>query len=174
MGEHSEVGFNSAKTQDEMKIIHSGYRPRLKENHHARHRSRAKYRGSPERVFDAMATQEGLSAWWTRDTEAQPKVGSVAVFRFPGSSVFRMAIEALDRPRRIEWHCIGDHEEWKDTRLTFELKPAAAANQTIVRFKHAGWRSAEGWMGTCNYTWAHVLARLKYLETGERSPYFAR
>jgi len=29
------------------------------------------------------------------------------------------------------------------------------------------------WMGTCSYTWAQVLERLKsYAETGDRSPYF--
>jgi len=128
----------------------------------------------PARIFDAITTQEGLSAWWTRDVEAQPRAGSVAVFRFGNrSTIFRMAIEALDRGRRIEWHCLGDHEEWNGTQLTFELKPAAQGKGTMLRFTHAGWRSADGWMGTCSYTWAQVLERLKsYVETGERSPYF--
>jgi uncharacterized protein YndB with AHSA1/START domain len=131
-------------------------------------------KAAPGRVFDAIATQEGLSSWWTRDTEAQSKIGSVAVFGFGKRSlIFRMAIQTLDRGRLIAWHCIGDHEEWKDTRLTFDLQPGATGNDTVMRFKHAGWRSAEGWLGSCSYTWAHVLGRLKsYAETGERSPYF--
>lgn len=131
-------------------------------------------KATPQRVFEAIASQEGLSSWWTRDTEAQPQVGSVAVFGFDRRSlIFRMAIEALDQPRRVAWHCVGDHEEWKDTRLTFELQAAGQSDETLVRFKHMGWRSADGWLGSCSYTWAHVLGRLKsYAETGERSPYF--
>lgn len=56
-------------------------------------------------------------------------------------------------------------------RLVFELRPAAGGKGTVLQFTHAGWRSADGWIGTCSYAWAHVLARLKrYAETGERSP----
>lgn len=127
-----------------------------------------------ERVFDAIATREGLSAWWTRDTEAESRVGAVGLFGFFNrADVFRMAVEALDRPRRVAWHCLGDHAEWKDTRLTFDLRPGPEGKGTGLRFVHANWRSAEGWMGTCSYTWAHVLSRLKrHAETGERVPYF--
>jgi len=131
-------------------------------------------KAAPDRIFDAIATQEGLSAWWTRDTEAEPKVGSLAVFGFGNrATIFRMAVRALDRPGHVEWSCQGDHPEWAGTRVTFDLKPLANGKETTVRFTHGDWRSADGWMAPCSYTWAHVLARLKsYSETGERSPYF--
>jgi uncharacterized protein YndB with AHSA1/START domain len=127
----------------------------------------------PERIFDAVATAEGLASWWTSLVTAEPRVGSMAIFGFAGSTtVFRMRVDALDRPRRISWHCVGDHPEWKDAVLTFDLKPQNG--ETLLRFTHAGWRAADGWIGECSYTWAHVLARLKAAaETGEAMPYFA-
>lgn len=128
----------------------------------------------PGRVFDAIATQKGLSSWWTQDTEAEPRVGSIAVFRFRGASTaFRMKIKSLSRGRRVVWHCVGDHPEWKGTRLTFDLTPGETSRETVLRFTHAGWGSAKGWMGTCSYTWAHVLACLKrYAEKGKPVAYF--
>lgn len=57
--------------------------------------------------------------------------------------------------------------------MTFDLKRGSSARETVVRFIHAGWRSSDGWLGTCSYTWAQILARLKrYAETGRRVPYF--
>ncbi len=32
-------------------------------------------KAAPERIFAAITTQEGLSAWWTKDTEVQAKGG---------------------------------------------------------------------------------------------------
>lgn len=126
------------------------------------------------RVFDAIVTRKGLSSWWTQDVEAEPKVGSIAVFRFGGAStVFRMKVKGLSRGRRVAWHCVGDAPEWQGTGVTFELRPGETRRETVLRFTHAGWRSAKGWMGTCSYTWAHVLARLKrYAETRKPVAYF--
>jgi len=30
----------------------------------------------PDKVYQAISTQEGLKSWWTIDTEAEPRVGS--------------------------------------------------------------------------------------------------
>ena len=129
----------------------------------------------PEHLFKAITTQEGLSSWWTRDAEAKPKVGSEALFGFGNRmTVFRMTINALEPGRRVEWHCVGDHPEWKGTRITFEMKPLADGKETALRFAHADWRSPDGWMAPCSYSWAQILERLKhYAETDEPSPYFS-
>ncbi len=131
-------------------------------------------KASAENIFDAITTQQGLSAWWTTDAEAEPKAGSVAVFGFyERTTIFRMAVKELDRGCRVAWDCLGDHEEWKETQVIFDLRPAERVGETVLRFKHAGWRSANGWMATCSTTWAHVLERLKhYAEKGKRVPYF--
>ena len=37
---------------------------------------------SPSDAYKALATIEGLSAWWTDDTQGESKVGGVIKFRF--------------------------------------------------------------------------------------------
>ena len=37
---------------------------------------------SPNDVYRALTTREGLSAWWTSDTQGDSKVGGVIQFRF--------------------------------------------------------------------------------------------
>ena len=55
----------------------------------------------PDKVYAAITEQAGLAKWWTPDVSAQPKVGSVAEFRFRGGQyVTRMEIVALEPPRK--------------------------------------------------------------------------
>ena len=37
---------------------------------------------SPEKVYEAITTAEGLRSWWTGDSVAEPRVGSIAEFGF--------------------------------------------------------------------------------------------
>ncbi|MBV9899001.1 MAG: hypothetical protein JO020_33000 [Chloroflexi bacterium] len=47
-------------------------------------------------MYAALTEQAGLASWWTPDVTAQPRVGSVAEFRFRGGQyVTRMQITAL-------------------------------------------------------------------------------
>ena len=43
---------------------------------------------SAEKVYNALTSKEGLSAWWTPDTTVKPAVGSVARFAF-GATYFK-------------------------------------------------------------------------------------
>ena len=38
---------------------------------------------TPEKVYDALTTVEGLAGWWTDDTSGTEDVGGVLEFRFP-------------------------------------------------------------------------------------------
>ncbi len=119
----------------------------------------------PERVYEAVTTQEGLESWWTADVRAEAKVGAVSEFGFQGhASVFRMKIETLDPPTKVEWRCIGNVEEWTETTLAFRLLPLEGA-RTRLDFVHAGWRSAEGAYPMCNTDWGRLMYFLKdYIE----------
>lgn len=115
---------------------------------------------SPERVYDAITTQDGLRGWWTADSTAEPKVGTVAQFGFTKRKlVFRMRIDELVKPKRVVWSCLGDWEEWVGTRLTWEITPEEGG--TKLRFIHAGWRSTDGVLASCNSTWGELMTRLK-------------
>jgi uncharacterized protein YndB with AHSA1/START domain len=127
---------------------------------------------SPEAVYAAIATQDGLRGWWTADTTAEPRAGTIARLGFGHrASIFEMRVEALDPGRRVEWSCLGDNEEWKGTRLTWTVDPDEGG--TRLRFVHGGWRSTEGWFGVCNSTWGELMYRLKaYAETGAPRPHW--
>lgn len=120
----------------------------------------------PQVVFDALATQKGLQGWWTADTVAEPRVGSIAQFGFDRKSVvFKMHVDELDAPKRIVWTCRGDHPEWTGTKLTWELEPRAGG--TALHFRHGGWREATAFMASCNTTWGELMHRLQAYAEGK-------
>jgi uncharacterized protein YndB with AHSA1/START domain len=122
-----------------------------------------------ERVFEAITTSEGLRRWWTADSTAEPRVGSVAVFGFGNrATVFRMRIEELIPGKRVAWICLGDNEEWQGTRLALDLTPTADGG-TNLRFGHREWRSVDGGYATCNTTWGHLMHYLKAYAEGNAS-----
>jgi uncharacterized protein YndB with AHSA1/START domain len=74
---------------------------------------RIQVNASPQAVFGALTTAEGLRGWWTGDSVAEPLVRSVAEIGFSNrATVFRMEIEELVPARRVVWRCKGDVDEW--------------------------------------------------------------
>ncbi|MCI0693111.1 SRPBCC domain-containing protein [candidate division KSB1 bacterium] len=89
---------------------------------------------SPEKVFQALTTQEGLKSWWTSDTEAEPRVGNTALFGFDNRSVvFKMHVDELVPKKLVKWSCVDGPDEWKGTQLRFDLESDDEGG-TIVRF----------------------------------------
>ena len=117
----------------------------------------------PQTVFNAVSTQDGLRGWWTADSAAEPKVGSIAEFGFGNhATAFRMKISECN-VETIVWECLGDVDEWRGTRLVWSL--LAVEGGTFVRFTHSGWKSVDGWFAQCNSTWGELMHRLKaYVE----------
>src|ERR1700678_2794743 len=50
---------------------------------------------SPDDAYKALTTREGLSAWWTNDTQGEGRLGGVLQFRF-GTGGFDMKVLELD------------------------------------------------------------------------------
>jgi uncharacterized protein YndB with AHSA1/START domain len=131
-------------------------------------------KASPETVYKAISTQEGLASFWTSDSKAEPKVGSVASFGFGGPSQ-RMKVDELVPGKRVKWTGLSDFPNWGNTTVTWDIAPAANA-ETSVTFRHANWPESVSYddLGSINYTWGMIVDRLKqYAETGKPVPYFA-
>lgn len=128
----------------------------------------------PSEVYSAITSEQGLKSWWTTDVGGESKVGSALIFGFyKRSVVFRMRIDKLSQYETINWTCLGDPAEWKDTKLVWELKQKKNNNQTILTFSHTGWPSTEGEYKMCNTTWGHLMMLLKdYVEKGMINPFF--
>lgn len=129
----------------------------------------------PATIYTAITTQAGEAAFWVTDNVIQPKVGSEASFRFKEAPVpLRMRVDALEPNARVKWTCLGDFPGWKGTTVTWTLEPGSHAGKTKVEFRMGdltGYPEAD--VGTVNYTWGQVVARLKgYAESGKPQPYF--
>jgi uncharacterized protein YndB with AHSA1/START domain len=124
---------------------------------------------SPDDVYGALATVEGLRGWWTSDTQGQSKTGGVIKFRF-GAGGFDTKVLELDPAKRVLWQVIDGPEEWVGTKISFDLKQND--DWTIVLFKHQGWKEPVEFMHHCSTKWGVFLLSLKsLLETGKGAPW---
>jgi uncharacterized protein YndB with AHSA1/START domain len=149
--------------------------------------------GAPaERVYAAITSQEGISAWWTPDVRARAERGSIARIPFGPDYFKEMRIAELDPSRRVKWLCITGVDEWVGTTISFDLqsgnrKAMLASHpemkdqieqqtnretQTLLTLSHDDWRGYTPMFAECNYTWGQFLRSLKLLcETGQGRPW---
>jgi uncharacterized protein YndB with AHSA1/START domain len=125
-------------------------------------------KASPQEVYDALTTVDGLAGWWTDQTTGDPEVGGTIEFRFiPGG--FDMEVVELEPAKRVHWQVADGPPEWVGTHVTFDL--SEVDGYTIVLFKHEGWREPDEFMHHCSTKWGSYLMSLKALaETGEGAP----
>jgi len=125
-----------------------------------------------ESVYQAVATKEGLSGWWTRDgVRGESSQGSRLQFFFGGPEPAAvMEVTRLSPDGHVSWSCVGGADECVGTKLTFDLTQTNA--ETVVLFTHAHWRSPSEFMAHCSARWAYFLLSLKsLLETGKGTPF---
>jgi len=123
---------------------------------------------SPDETYKALATREGLAAWWTSNTQGESKVGGTLQFRFKAGG-FDMKVLELQPAKRVLWQVIDGPAEWIGTNLSFDLKQDDG--YTLVLFKHQGWKEPVEFMHHCSTKWAVFLLSLKSLvETGKGAP----
>ena len=120
-------------------------------------------------AYKALTTREGLSAWWTTDTQGESKVGGMLKFRF-GNGGFDMKVLELAPATHVLWQVVDGPEEWIGTKVSFDLKQQD--DWTIILFKHQGWKEPVEFMHHCSTKWALFLLSLKsVLETGKGTPW---
>jgi uncharacterized protein YndB with AHSA1/START domain len=126
-----------------------------------------------DRVYEALATRDGVAGWWTADTRGDSKVGGVlkTVFVADGKELggFDLEVLELDPGKRVLWQVVDGPGEWIGTRIGFDLKQEDG--YAIVLFQHEGWKEPVEFMSHCSTKWAVFLMSLKSLvETGTGSP----
>jgi uncharacterized protein YndB with AHSA1/START domain len=131
-------------------------------------------KATPETIYQAISTQEGLASFWTSDSKAETRVGSIASFGFGGPTQ-RMRVDELTPGKRVKWTGLNDFPNWDGTTVTWDVSPAEKG-ETSLTFRHANWPAAvtADDLGSINYTWGMIVDRLKqYSESGKPVPYFA-
>ena len=123
---------------------------------------------SPQQVYDALSTLDGLSGWWAEKTTGDTDAGGVIEFRF-GPGGIDVEVVELDPGRLVRWEVVGGPEEWIGTEVRFDIRQDG--DWTIVLFRHEGWREPVEFMSHCSTKWATYLVSLKQLlETGTGAP----
>ena len=123
---------------------------------------------TPENVYDALTTVEGLAGWWTADTRGSGDVGGVLEFRFAAGG-FDMEVVELRPGERVAWRVVDGPEEWIGTTIDWDLRQDG--DYTIVLFRHQGWKEPVEFMHHCSTKWGSFLMSLKSLvETGGGAP----
>ena len=123
---------------------------------------------TPDQVYRALTTLDGLSGWWAENTSGETGVGDVIAFRFvPGG--FDMKVTELDADRSVRWEVVDGPDEWVGTTVRWDLRQEG--DYTVILFKHEGWRESVEFMYHCSTKWATYLMSLKQLlETGTGAP----
>ncbi|WP_116953594.1 SRPBCC family protein [Jiangella endophytica] len=125
---------------------------------------------SPEAVYTALTTIDGLAGWWTeKTTEAGDDVIRFRFDRPQGEDGFDMSVLETVPGKLVHWEVVAGPEEWVGTHVRFELKQEDG--YTVVLFRHEGWREPVEFMYHCSTKWATFLMSLKELtETGAGRP----
>jgi len=125
-------------------------------------------KATPEKVYKAVTTQEGIESWWCKHTTAKPELGFVNIFIF-GKFRNEMKVTELVPDKKTEWECINSIDEWIGTKVSFDLEERNG--NTLLRFTQRGWRAITDTFAGCNYDWALFMKSLKsYCETGVGTP----
>ena len=123
---------------------------------------------TPEKVYDALTSVDGLAGWWTEDTTGTSEVGGVLQFRFPAGG---FDMEVLDRRpgEHVAWRVVEGPPEWIGTTIDWTLRQDD--DYTIVLFQHQGWAEPVEFMHHCSTKWGSYLLSLKSLvEAGTGAP----
>jgi len=126
------------------------------------------------KVYEAVATAQGIAGWWSEETTGESRLGGVitSVFHSPdGREIGRMNYELtkLNPDKAVHWRFKAGPAEWIGTDVTFDL--SRDGDQTLIVFGHRNWREAVEFMAHCSMKWATFLLSLRELvETGTGRP----
>jgi len=125
-------------------------------------------RAEPEEVFDAIATAEGLDAWFTSGTTLDAKAGGVLIFRWVNWGVEKFSGEMAavvveaQRPDRFVFRWPVDSGRYM---TTVNIDIEAHADGTVVRLVEGVYEDGEvGTQDMLNRAsgWAQALTLMKF------------
>ncbi|MBY6036611.1 SRPBCC domain-containing protein [Fictibacillus nanhaiensis] len=128
---------------------------------------------SAEKVYKAVATEEGVRDWWTKFADVGTKVGDLAEFRFPHAGFYAEAkIQSLIPNKLVEWNVIDSmHPEqtgflnlrdWVGTTIKFEIE-SKAEEESVLHFTHIGLSEKLECFEACERGWSSYLSSLEQL-----------
>lgn len=125
---------------------------------------------TPEELFRAVSTREGLANWWTQRVVGTEGLGGTLEFLFSEEGGPRFEIIEHVPPSKITYRCVAGPEEWIGSDLEFCIE--TEDDDTVLLFAHRGWRGEVPFMHHCSTQWAYFLLGLReYFDQGQGRPY---
>ena len=132
------------------------------------------------RVYEAIATADGISTWWDRQT-AVPTARGLVLEHNPGPEhgVVKLRVVEQVPNTRIEWECISTHppsspaSAWTGTHFTFEMAAVHGEGRpgddaATLDFRQTGYDDQSEFSRFNSIAWGQVLQNLKLVV--ERRP----
>lgn len=123
------------------------------------------------KVYQAIATAQGVAGWWTRDTTEVGGKFNARFLKQDGTEIGAMDFELskLEPNREVQWRFTAGPEEWLPTTVTFDITQDGGT--TVVLFGQRDWKEPVEFMAHCSMKWAVFLLSLRqYVETGTGKP----
>lgn len=131
-------------------------------------------KASSQKVYEALATLEGVAGWWTQHTSGCSAVGeniTVHFFSLDEKELgsMQMEVKALEPGKKVHWNFNDGPPEWIGTNVIFNLQQEG--EYCILLFLHQDWREEVEFMAHCSMKWAVFLLSLRhFVETGKGRP----
>jgi len=127
------------------------------------------------RVFEAISAPKGLDHWWTQTSSGSPREGAEYELRFGPGYDWRARVRRYVPDREFELEFTEAMDDWRGTRVSFELIPNGGGASTQLRFRHTGWPAASEHYRISCFCWAMYLRVMRrWLEHGEEVEYERR
>ncbi len=123
-------------------------------------------KSTPEKIYEAISTQQGIASWWSIYNNAKAEVGSTYHISFGGGYYKEIKVTELVPGKKVVWQILDAHPEWLNTTVLFHIN--MGINSAELRFNHAGWKEYTDMFAQCNHHWGVYLQNLKiFTETGK-------
>src|SRR6185503_9390045 len=111
------------------------------------------------KVFEALATIDGLAGWWTNQTTGDVKAGGIIEFRFGPQFLNKMRVLELKPGEWVRWECVEGPSDWIGNKISFQLDENDG--KTRVRFEHSDWKEADDFYASCSFSWGRYMESLR-------------
>ena len=134
---------------------------------------RIRVHATPERVYQALTSKDGLKAWFTPHVDGDVQEGSEAKMFFSGKEPFRWKFSQFKPQTHVHWDCLEGPGAAAGTSVTYILR-GENNGQTVIECDHDGWPENHEALATCNTLWGVLMDRLKaFAESGKPNPAFS-
>jgi len=134
-------------------------------------------KASAETIYNAIATQNGITGWWSKDCEVGEAVGENSLLKFDKQGkIVEMGFKTLELSanKKAVWECTENgNPAWLGTRIVTEITPGNHTSDVL--FSHTGFD--EKWKGQDPFEmtkqgWEHFVNSLvSYCEGGKGQPW---